>query len=42
MINRSDSYGGMNENDEVFSSERSSTIYTKSSAETYKITFDDF
>ena len=42
MTNRSDSYGGITENDEVFSSERSSTMYTKSSAETNKFTFDDF
>jgi hypothetical protein len=42
MTNRSDSIEGITENDEVFSSERSSTIYTKSSAETIKITFDDF
>lgn len=42
MTNRSDSYGGIAENDEIFSSERSSTIYTKSSAETNKISFDDF
>lgn len=42
MNNVSDSFGGITENDEVFSSERSSTMYTKSSAETNKFTFDDF